>query len=81
LRAEPGRRGRARRSCAAGATPLEAAAIDAAAISDELGGLAPTHRHSADLAADALHRALSALAGSGLPLAPPPPRASGSWSP
>ncbi|HEU4980750.1 MAG TPA: tRNA 2-thiouridine(34) synthase MnmA, partial [Solirubrobacterales bacterium] len=37
-----------------------------------LGGLAPTHRHAAVLAADALHRALSALAGYGRQIAAPP---------
>jgi tRNA-specific 2-thiouridylase len=52
-----------------GATVLEAAGIGAERLSDELGGLAPTHRHAADLAADALHRGLSGAAGSGVPLA------------
>jgi tRNA-specific 2-thiouridylase len=41
-------------------------------IAAELGGLGPSHRHAAVLAADALHRALSGLAGSGAPLAGPP---------
>jgi tRNA-specific 2-thiouridylase len=44
---------------------LDAAALDPDRIADELGGLASTHRHAADLTADALHRAVSALAGSG----------------
>ena len=48
---------------------LEAARIDPDEIASELGGLAPSHRHAAELAADALHRALSALAASGAPLA------------
>jgi tRNA-specific 2-thiouridylase len=52
---------------------LEAAATAPERISEELGGLAETHRHAAELAADALHRALAAAAGSGQPLAPPPP--------
>jgi tRNA-specific 2-thiouridylase len=52
-----------------GATVLEAARIDPDRISSELGGLAPTHRHAAELAADALHRALSSLTASGAPLA------------
>src|SRR5215212_9919884 len=49
---------------AEGAGVLEAARVGADEIEAELGGLAPTHRHAALLAADALHRALSALAGS-----------------
>ena len=54
---------------AEGASVLEAARIGADEIEAELGGLAPTHRHAAVLAADALHRALSALAASGARLA------------
>jgi tRNA-specific 2-thiouridylase len=56
---------------AEGSSVLEVARIDPDEIEEELGGLAPTHRHAAVLAADALHRALSALAGSGKPLAEP----------
>ena len=41
-----------------GAPLPEAALIDAAAISAELGGLSPVGAHAADLAAEALHRAL-----------------------
>ncbi len=41
-----------------GATLHEAALIDAAAVSAELGGLSPVGAHAADLAAEALHRAL-----------------------
>jgi tRNA-specific 2-thiouridylase len=52
-----------------GATVLEAAAIGPGDVDEALGGLGPSHGHSADLAADALHRALSAAAGSGAPLA------------
>jgi tRNA-uridine 2-sulfurtransferase len=57
---------------AEGATVLEAALIGPDEIEAQLGGLAPTHRHAVVLAADALHRALSGLAGSGLRLADPP---------
>lgn len=41
-----------------GAPLLDAARIDAAAVSAELGGLTPGKFHAADLAADALHVAL-----------------------
>jgi len=54
---------------AEGASVLEAARIDPEQIASELGGLAPSHSHAAELAADALHRALSSLAASGAPLA------------
>ncbi len=44
-------------------TPLlQAARIGAAAIAAELGGLSTSKRHAAELAADALHRALGAAA-------------------
>ena len=43
-----------------GAAILDAARIDARAIADELGGLMPATFHAAELAADALHRALGA---------------------
>jgi tRNA-uridine 2-sulfurtransferase len=56
---------------AEGATVMEAARIGPERIASELGGLAPTHRHSAELSADALHRALSSLAASGATLAEP----------
>jgi tRNA-specific 2-thiouridylase len=55
-----------------GATVLDAARIGADAVEAELGGLAPTHRHAAVLAADALHRALSGFAASGIPIATAP---------
>jgi tRNA-uridine 2-sulfurtransferase len=55
-----------------GSEVLDAARISPQAIEAELGGLAPTHRHATVLAADALHRALSGLAGSGAPLASSP---------
>jgi tRNA-uridine 2-sulfurtransferase len=51
---------------------LDVARIGPAEIAEELGGLADTHRHAADLAADALHRALSAVARSGERLGAPP---------
>jgi len=57
---------------AEGAPVLEAASVGPDSVADALGGLESTHRHSAELAADALHRALSAAAGSGTPLAGPP---------
>ncbi|HEY3191932.1 MAG TPA: tRNA 2-thiouridine(34) synthase MnmA, partial [Solirubrobacterales bacterium] len=57
-----------------GAPILAAARIDPDQIEAELGGLAPSHRHAAVLAADALHRALSGLAGSGQMLADAPVR-------
>jgi tRNA-specific 2-thiouridylase len=41
---------------------LAAARVGAGAIVDELGGLAPAKRHAAELASDALHRALGAAA-------------------
>ncbi|HET9120843.1 MAG TPA: tRNA 2-thiouridine(34) synthase MnmA [Solirubrobacterales bacterium] len=55
-----------------GAGVLDAARIGPDEVATELGGLGPSHRHAAVLAADALHRALSGLAGSGAPLAPAP---------
>src|SRR3954471_24388541 len=39
---------------------LDAARVSADGIAEELGGLAPGKRHAAELAADALHRALGA---------------------
>lgn len=43
-----------------GVTVLEAARVSAATVADELGGLSPGKLHAADLASDALHRALGA---------------------
>jgi tRNA-specific 2-thiouridylase len=57
---------------AEGSSVLAAARIDPDEIADELGGLGPSHRHAAVLAADALHRALSGLACSGLPVVEAP---------
>jgi tRNA-uridine 2-sulfurtransferase len=51
---------------------LEAAQIGVEDVYAALGGLGPQGRHAADLAADALHRALSGLAGAELRLTPPP---------
>jgi tRNA-uridine 2-sulfurtransferase len=53
-------------SLAEGGSVLEVARLGLAEVEAELGGLAASHRHAAVLAADALHRALSGLAGSGL---------------
>ena len=46
----------------AGASVLDAARVGTGAIADELGGLSPGKLHAAELAADALHRALGAAA-------------------
>jgi tRNA-uridine 2-sulfurtransferase len=51
---------------------LRAATIGADDVAGALGGLSPQGRHAADLAADALHRALSAAASSGERLADRP---------
>ena len=59
---------------AEGASMLEAARMGAPEISAALGGLSPQGRHAAELAADALHRALGAIASSDATLAEPPPR-------
>jgi tRNA-specific 2-thiouridylase len=48
-----------------GAPVTDAARVDPAAIADVLGGLSPSHAHAAELAADALHRALGAAARDG----------------
>jgi tRNA-specific 2-thiouridylase len=53
-----------------GATILEAASLSVDDAENLLGGLAPAKRHAAQLATDALHRALSAAAASSLPLDP-----------
>jgi tRNA-specific 2-thiouridylase len=49
---------------------LAAACLTAGDISAELGGLSPAARHAADLAAEALHRALGAAARDGAPQLP-----------
>jgi tRNA-specific 2-thiouridylase len=53
-----------------GAPVLEAAKLSIDDAEDLLGGLAPAKRHAAQLATDALHRALSAAAASSVPLDP-----------
>jgi tRNA-specific 2-thiouridylase len=55
-----------------GARVLDAARIGPDEVEAELGGLGSTHRHAAVLAADALHRAVSGLTGSGAWLADSP---------
>src|SRR5688572_21694811 len=55
-----------------GAGLAEAALLGAGAIEAELGGLSDLGRHGAELAADALHRALGEAALSGRPLLDPP---------
>jgi tRNA-uridine 2-sulfurtransferase len=57
---------------AEGEALLGTALLTPEAIAEELGGLTSQGRHAADLAADALHRALSAAAGSGMTLASRP---------
>jgi tRNA-uridine 2-sulfurtransferase len=53
-----------------GAEVLEAARLSIDDVEALLGGLTPAKRHAAQLAADALHRGLSAAAASSLPLTP-----------
>jgi tRNA-specific 2-thiouridylase len=53
-----------------GSTLLEAARVGSAQIADELGGLSAAKSHAAELAADALHRALGGAARGGVALAP-----------
>jgi len=58
-----------------GAPVLDAARVGPHEIAAELGGLSAGKFHAADLAADALHRALGAAARAGAALAPDPGRA------
>jgi tRNA-specific 2-thiouridylase len=51
-----------------GARVLDAASLSAEEIASLVGGLGPQGRHAAELAADALARALSALASAGEPI-------------
>jgi tRNA-uridine 2-sulfurtransferase len=53
-----------------GAEVLEAALIDIDTIDAAIGGLTPAKRHAAQLATDALHRALQGVASSSLNLVP-----------
>jgi tRNA-specific 2-thiouridylase len=55
-----------------GVPVLEAAGIDIDAVDEAIGCLTPAKRHAAQLAADALHRALAGAAASSLRLAAPP---------
>jgi tRNA-specific 2-thiouridylase len=54
-----------------GAPFLDAARVTADDLSNALGGLVPPKRHAAELAADALHRALGAAARDGAPALAP----------
>jgi tRNA-specific 2-thiouridylase len=54
-----------------GAPVLEAASIGIEEVDAAIGGLTPAKRHAAQLASDALHRALAGAAASELPLAMP----------
>jgi tRNA-uridine 2-sulfurtransferase len=62
-----------------GPSVLEAALIDVDTVDAAIGGLTPAKRHAAQLATDALHRALSGAASSSLQLAAAP--ASGTGGP
>jgi tRNA-specific 2-thiouridylase len=70
-----------------GAPVLEAALIDIDTIDAAIGGLTPSKRHAAQLATDALHRALQGVASSSLNLIPEsgglatPPRMGGQSAP
>ncbi len=57
-----------------GAPVLEAALLDVDTVDQSIGGLTPAKRHAAQLATDALHRALSGAASSALNLATPAQR-------
>ncbi len=57
-----------------GASLLQAALIGPEEIAAELGGLTPAKRHAAELAADALHRALGSALRADARLAPAPGR-------
>src|SRR5918995_4062839 len=52
-----------------GESVLDAALIDIDAVDAAIGGLTPAKRHAAQLATDALHRALQGVASSSLSLA------------
>lgn len=55
-----------------GAPVLEAARLGIDEVDETIGGLTPAKRHAAQLASDALHRALASAAASSSRLAPPP---------
>jgi tRNA-uridine 2-sulfurtransferase len=50
-----------------GVPALDAARVGPGTVAEALGGLSPERRHAAELAADALHRALGAAAADGAP--------------
>jgi tRNA-specific 2-thiouridylase len=54
-----------------GETVIEAARVGADEVDEAVGGLTPAKRHAAQLAADALHRALASAAASSQTLASP----------
>jgi len=66
--------GAATAELAEGSSVLELARLGPGEIAAELGGLSPQGRHAADLAADAVHRALTSAAGSDARLVPRPER-------
>jgi tRNA-specific 2-thiouridylase len=53
---------------------LSACHLNASRVAESLGGLTPSKRHAAELAADALHRALGAAAKAGAATIAPDPR-------
>jgi tRNA-specific 2-thiouridylase len=55
-----------------GAPVLDAALLDIDTVDSAIGGLTPAKRHAAQLATDALHRALQGVASSSLSLTPAP---------
>jgi tRNA-specific 2-thiouridylase len=57
-----------------GAPVFSAASVSADDVAAALGGLVPPKRHAAELAADALHRALGSAARAGAPALTPNPR-------
>jgi tRNA-specific 2-thiouridylase len=61
-------------SLVSGRSLLDAARVGAGEIAHELGGLSPAKQHGAELAADALHRALGLAVRSDAALAPAPGR-------
>jgi tRNA-uridine 2-sulfurtransferase len=62
--------GAAAAELAEGRSVLDAARLGPADVAAVVGGLSPQGRHAAELAADAHHRALTALVASGDPLVP-----------
>ncbi len=60
-----------------GAPVIDAARIGTDELDEAVGGLTPAKRHAAQLAADALHRALASAAASNLRLVPDGPNGAG----